>query len=142
MIPLSTLPALNATLNATSACLLLAGYLCIRSKRVTAHAGLMVAACAVSALFLASYLVYHVQVGSVRFPGTGWIRPVYFAILISHTILAIAIVPLILRTLALAAHRRFTEHVALARWTLPLWLYVSVTGVAVYWMLYHSPWAR
>lgn len=139
---LAHLPALNAALNAASALLLLAGYCSIRAGRTVAHAGLMLSACATSALFLASYLIYHVQVGSVRFPGTGWIRPVYFTVLISHTILAVAIAPLVFRTLFLAGRRRFSAHAALARWTLPLWLYVSVTGVAVYWLLYRSPWAR
>jgi uncharacterized membrane protein YozB (DUF420 family) len=134
---LGYLPTLNAMLNAASAVLLMAGYVCIRKKHVAAHMLLMGGACAVSALFLTSYLIYHAQVGSVRFAGTGWIRPVYFSILISHTVLAIAIVPLVLRTLFLAGRKRFSEHVGIARWTLPLWLYVSVTGVAVYWMLYH-----
>ena len=133
---LSALPAWNATLNATSVCLLVAGYLCIRAKKMVPHIICMLAALGVSLVFLASYLVYHAHVGSVRFPGTGWIRPVYFAILTSHTVLAIVIVPLVLRTLVLAGRRRLAEHVALARWTLPLWLYVSVTGVVVYWMLY------
>ena len=136
---LSDLPALNATLNATSALLLLAGYRSIRIGRIGAHTGFMLAACGVSGLFLTSYLLYHAQVGSVRFGGTGWIRPAYFAILISHTVLAIAIVPLVLRILFLAARKRFAEHVAIARWALPLWFYVSVTGVLVYWMLYRMP---
>jgi len=134
---LAGLPALNATLNAASAVLLVAGFTCIRAGKIAAHTACMLAACLVSALFLTSYLIYHAHVGSVRFGGTGWIRPVYFTVLISHTALAIAIVPLILRTLWLAGRRRFAEHKALARWTLPLWLYVSVTGVLVYWMLYH-----
>ena len=133
-------PALNATLNATSAGLLVAALWCIRTQRVAAHAFLMVVAVGVSGLFLTSYLLYHARVGSVPFPGTGWIRPVYFTVLISHTVLAIVIVPLILRTLFLGVRRRFTEHVAIARWTFPLWFYVSVSGVAVYWMLYRSPW--
>ena len=137
---LAWLPALNATLNATSAILLVAGYRCIRSGRIRAHTGCMLGACLVSALFLVSYLVYHARVGSVRFPGAGWMRPVYFTILLSHTVLAVVIVPLVFRTLALAAHRRFAEHTALARWTLPLWLYVSITGVLVYWMLYRMTW--
>jgi len=139
---LAWMPALNAALNATSAVLLVAGYRCIRSGRIGAHVGCMVGACVVSSLFLVSYLVYHARAGSVRFLGAGWVRPVYFAVLFSHTALAIVIVPLVLRTLLLAARRRFAEHRAIARWTLPLWLYVSVTGVVVYWMLYHSPWAR
>jgi len=134
---LSVWPALNATLNATSALLLVAGVACVRTKRVSAHAVCMLAALAVSALFFVSYLAYHAKVGSVRFPATGWVRPTYFAILISHTILAMVIVPLALRTLFFAVRKRFTEHVALARWTFPLWLYVSVSGVVVYFMLYH-----
>ena len=133
------LPALNATLNATSALLLMAGYLCIRAGNTAAHMRCMLAACGVSIAFFASYLTYHAHVGSVRFAGTGWVRPVYFSILISHTILAIAIVPLVARTLFLATRQRFDEHRAIARWTLPLWLYVSVTGVIVYGMLYHVP---
>ena len=132
-------PALNATLNATSAMLLIAGYLCIRSKRITAHACCMIAAAAVSLVFLASYLAYHAQVGSVRFTGTGPVRPVYFTVLLTHTVLAVVIVPLVIRTFLLAVRRRFTEHRAFARWTLPLWLYVSITGVIVYLMLYHMP---
>ncbi|MBI2495020.1 MAG: DUF420 domain-containing protein [Candidatus Omnitrophica bacterium] len=130
------LPLLNARLNATSAILLLAGWLCIRANKVAAHAGFMLSACVASLLFLISYLIYHAQVGSVRFHGTGWIRPVYFTLLVSHTTLAIAIVPLVLRTIFLAARKRFSEHRAIARWTFPLWLYVSVTGLVVYWMLY------
>ena len=133
---LAELPALNAVLNATSAMLLAAGFLCIRAKRIAAHRACMIAAFAVSALFLTSYLIYHAQVGSVRFHGPGWIRPVYFAILIPHTCLAVVTVPLVLRTLGLAAHQRFAQHRAIARWTLPLWLYVSITGVIVYVILY------
>ena len=132
----SILPALNAMLNATSACLLIVGLAAIRRKQVGVHTLLMLGALAVSAVFLVSYVLYHVRVGSVPFQGAGWIRPVYFSILISHTVLAVVIVPLALRTLWLAVRRRFDQHVALARWTLPLWLYVSVTGVFVYWMLY------
>ena len=135
----SAWPAVNATLNATSAILLIGGFLAIRGKQIAAHTLLMLAACAVSALFLVSYLTYHAQVGSVRFARAGWVRPVYFTILITHTVLAVAIVPLVLRALALAKHKRFAEHVAIARWTLPLWLYVSVTGVIVYLMLYQMP---
>jgi len=134
---LAELPAINATLNATSGVLLLLGVAAIRAKRITVHMVFMLGAFAVSALFLLSYVTYHLQVGSVRFPGTGWIRSVYFVILITHTALAIVIVPLVLRTLFLAARKRFAEHVVMARWTFPLWLYVSVSGVVVYWMLYH-----
>jgi len=134
---LAVLPSINAALNATSAVLLILGFLCIRAKRINAHALFMLGALGVSAAFLVSYLTYHAQVGSVRYLGTGWRRPVYFTILITHTILAVLIVPLALRTLFLALRKRFPAHVAIARWTLPLWLYVSVSGVVVYWMLYH-----
>lgn len=130
------LPTLNAALNATSAALLTAGYYYIRTGRRERHKACMVAALVVSGLFLASYLVYHFQVGSVPFQGTGPIRVVYFTILISHVVLAMAIVPLVLVTVSRALAGRFDRHRAIARWTLPLWLYVSVTGVMVYWMLY------
>ncbi len=133
---LRDLPALNAVLNATSAGLLALGYLLIRRGRREAHQKIMQAALACSALFLVSYLTYHAQVGSVRFRGQGPIRTVYFAILISHTILAIVIVPLALVTFVRARRGRFDRHRAIARVTLPLWAYVSVTGVVVYWMLY------
>src|SRR5271157_4035532 len=128
--------ALNATLNATSALLLAAGYAAIRSGKRALHKKLMLSAFAVSCVFLVSYLVYHYRVGHVAFHGQGWIRPVYFALLISHTILAIVIVPLILITLRRAFLERFDKHRQIARWTLPLWFYVSVTGVIVYLMLY------
>ena len=132
------LPTLNAGLNATSALFLIAGLLTIRANKIAAHTLCMLGACVSSTLFLTSYLIYHAHVGSVHFLGTGWIRPFYFVLLISHTLLAVVIVPLILRTLFLAGHKRFTEHVAVARWTWPLWLYVSVTGILVYWLLYHA----
>ena len=130
------LPALNAILNATSAGLLALGYVLIRRGRREAHQQVMQAALACSALFLASYLTYHAQVGSVHFQGQGPIRTVYFTILISHTILAIVIVPMVLVTFVRARRGRFDRHRAIARVTLPLWAYVSVTGVVVYWMLY------
>ena len=130
------LPALNAILNATSAGLLAFGYLLILRGRREAHQQVMQAALACSTLFLASYLTYHAQVGSVRFQGQGPIRTLYFAILISHTILAIVIVPMVLLTFVRARRGRFDRHRAIARVTLPLWAYVSVTGVVVYWMLY------
>ena len=130
------LPALNAVLNATSAGLLALGYVLILRGRREAHQQVMQAALACSTLFLASYLTYHAQVGSVRFQGQGPIRTVYFAILISHTILAIVIVPMVLVTFVRARRGRFDRHRAIARVTLPLWAYVSVTGVVVYWMLY------
>ena len=136
MLTLSALPTLNAILNATSAVLLTLGYLFIRAKRILWHTICMMLACGVSAAFLVSYVTYHVHAGVTRFTGQGWIRPVYCSILISHTILAVVIVPLVLRTLFLAIRRRFIEHTRLAHLTLPLWLYVSVTGVLVYVMLY------
>jgi len=136
LIPLSSLPALNAALNSASALLLAAGWLFIRSGNVAAHRRCMLAALATSTLFLTSYLIYHYHVGSVPFTGQGWTRRLYFAILISHTSLAVTIVPLVLITLYRALTSRFERHKRIARWTLPLWLYVSVTGVIVYGMLY------
>ncbi len=136
MIPLSYLPSVNAGLNSVSAILLLCGYLFIRRKRIVAHRFCMLSACFTSALFLVSYLIYHYCVGSVPFKVEGWIRPIYFSVLISHTILAAAIVPLALITLVRALKGNFERHRRIARWTLPNWLYVSVTGVIVYWMLY------
>lgn len=136
MIPLSSLPSLNAALNSASALLLFSGYIFIRRGRIAAHRRCMLAALGTSALFLVSYLVYHYNVGSVAFTGQGLIRRVYFTILISHTILAVTIVPLVLITATRAFRGRFDRHKRIARWTLPLWSYVSVTGVIVYWMLY------
>ena len=136
LIPVTSLPHLNALLNSASAILLLTGYYFIRQRNIAAHRRCMLAALGSSGLFLISYLIYHFSVGSVRFQGTGWIRPVYFAVLVSHTVLATAIVPLVLLTVVRAWRERFDKHRAIARWTLPLWLYVSATGVAVYWMLY------
>jgi len=130
------LPTLNAILNATSAVLLLTGWWLIRRGRRIAHRRAMLAALATSTLFLASYLAYHFEVGSVRFTGQGPIRTVYFVILVGHTVLAVAIVPLVLVTLRRALRGRFEAHRAVARITLPLWLWVSVSGVVVYWMLY------
>ncbi len=136
MLALSDLPAVNATLNSASALLLAAGYFFIRRGNVAAHRRCMIAALVASALFLTSYLIYHYNVGSVPFTGRGWIRTVYFSILITHTILAALIVPLVLVTLSRALRADFVRHRRIARWTLPLWFYVSVTGVVVYWMLY------
>jgi len=136
LIPVSYLPTVNAVLNSASALLLVAGYLFIRSKKVLAHKLCMLSAFTTSTLFLISYLSYHYQVGSVPFKGQGWIRTVYFTVLISHTILAVTIVPLVLITLSRALKGSFDRHKRIARWTLPIWLYVSVTGVIVYWMLY------
>ncbi len=137
VLPISLLPAVNAALNATSALLLAIGYLFIRRKRITAHKICMASAFGTSTLFLISYLTYHYHVGSVRFTGQGVVRVVYFTILLSHTTLAVAIVPLAVITLYRALRGRFDRHVRIARWTLPIWLYVSVTGVIVYLMLYH-----
>jgi len=136
VLTLRDLPALNAGLNATSAVLLTLGFFLIRSGRREAHKRAMLAALCCSSLFLVSYLVYHAQVGSVRFRGQGPVRTVYFAILISHTILAVTVVPLALVTLVRALQARFDRHRRIARITLPIWGYVSVTGVIVYWMLY------
>jgi uncharacterized membrane protein YozB (DUF420 family) len=130
-------PVINATLNGTSAALLLAGRWQIKRGRMAAHRAFMLTAVCTSTLFLASYLYYHWHVGSVHFQGQGWSRPVYFSILISHTILAATIVPLVIITLSRALRERFDRHRAIARWTYPLWLYVSVTGVVIYFMLYH-----
>ena len=130
------LPALNAVLNATSAVLLLVGWRLVRGGRLEAHRRVMLAAVTSSTLFLVSYLVYHAQVGSVRFQGAGALRAVYFLILFTHTVLAAAIVPLVLLTLVRALQARFDRHRRLARITFPLWCYVSVTGVVIYWMLY------
>ncbi len=128
--------ALNATLNGTSAILLACGYAAIRNGKIQLHKKFMLSAFAVSCAFLISYLVYHYRVGHVPFQGQGLIRPVYFTLLLSHTILAIVIVPLILITLRRAFLKKFDKHRLIARYTLPLWLYVSVTGVIVYLMLY------
>lgn len=130
------LPALNASLNATSAVLLAVGYYFIRSGQRDKHRACMIAALIVSGLFLTSYVIYHLQVGSVPFQKQGAIRLVYFTILITHVILAAAIVPMVLITVSRALKARFPQHKAIARWTLPLWIYVSVTGVIVYLMLY------
>ena len=130
------LPTLNAALNTLSAVFLCAGYFFIRSHNRDAHQRCMMAAIACSTLFLVSYLTYHFQVGSVGFKGQGWIRPVYFAILITHTILAAAVVPLVLVTFIRALRERFDAHRRIALWTFPIWLYVSITGVVIYLMLY------
>jgi len=130
-------PALNAALNGVSAILLAAGYLAIRSGKVQLHKKLMVSAFFVSCAFLVSYLLYHYREHKlVLFQGQGWIRPVYFTLLLSHTILAVVIVPLILITLRRAWAEKFDKHRVIARWTLPLWFYVSVSGVIVYFMVY------
>ena len=137
MIGIEDLPTLNATLNGISTVLLSIGYVLIRQGKWKAHRAVMISAFVVSTLFLISYLIYHAEAGSTPFPGEGLIRPVYFVILISHIILAAAIVPLGLITLFRALRKRIDKHRAIARWTLPIWLYVSVTGVLIYLMLYH-----
>jgi uncharacterized membrane protein YozB (DUF420 family) len=140
MITYSDLPHLNAVLNALSAVFMVNGYRRIRHGDRQVHKTLMLGALTSSCVFLGSYLVYHAQAGSVRFQGQGWVRPLYFAILITHTVLATAVLPLVLITLRHAWRRRFDKHRRLARWTLPVWLYVSVTGVVVYVMLYRLSW--
>jgi len=135
-VSVTALPTLNAFLNGTCAVLLATGFVLVRRHRVTAHRACMTVAFALSVVFLTSYLVYHAQVGSVPFRGQGWIRPVYFSILISHTVLAVLVPPLAVTTLFLALRGSYARHRRVARWTLPIWLYVSVTGVLVYWMLY------
>ena len=133
---ISDLPAVNAVLNATSAIFLLLGFAAIRRLEIRRHRFWMLSAAVCSTLFLTSYLTYHAHAGSVRFRGRGAVRAVYFGILSTHTLLAIVVLPLVLRTLYLGLRRRDDRHRRLARWTLPIWLYVSVTGVLVYLMLY------
>lgn len=137
---ISDLPTLNASLNATAAVLLVIGYVLIRLRHVRAHRAVMLAAFGVSTLFLISYLVYHANAGSRPFPGRGAIRGVYFFILVTHIILAALVLPMAILTLSRALREEFDRHVPLARWTLPIWLYVSVTGVIVYLMLYQVNW--
>jgi uncharacterized membrane protein YozB (DUF420 family) len=138
-----TLPHVNALLNTTSAALLVAGYVLVRRRRIEAHRRAMLAAFFVSAAFLASYVLYHTLLayylgqGPTKFTGEGFVRPVYFTILLTHTVLAVIVVPFILLTLRRGLRRQDERHRRIARWTLPVWLYVSVTGVAVYLMLYH-----
>ena len=136
MIEIGDLPAINATLNAISAALLTTGYLLIRRGQVSLHKRCMIAALASSTLFLTSYVIYHLHTGSRPFSGTGAIRVIYFAILLTHVVLAAVIVPLALITATRGLRSQFDRHVRIARWTLPLWLYVSVTGVVIYVMLY------
>jgi putative membrane protein len=136
VISISDLPALNATLNAVSAILLSAGYILIRRGRRATHKKCMLAALAASTAFLTSYVIYHANTGSRPFPGHGSIRIVYFTILVSHVLLAATILPLALTTTARGLRAQYGRHVKVARWTLPIWLYVSVTGVVIYVMLY------
>lgn len=134
------LPAVNATLNAVAAVLLSIAYVLIRQRRIDAHRRTMIAAFATSSLFLICYIVYHAQVGSVRFTRQGFVRPLYFGILITHVTLAAAVLPLAIITLSRGLKARYDRHRAIARWTLPIWLYVSVTGVLVYVLLYQPTW--
>jgi uncharacterized membrane protein YozB (DUF420 family) len=137
---LQALPAVNATLNAIAAVLLVAGYVLILNRKINAHRRVMIAAFATSSLFLICYVIYHAQVGSVRFTRQGFVRPLYFGILITHVTLAAAVPPLAIVTLSRGLKARVDRHKAIARWTLPIWLYVSVTGVLVYVLLYQPTW--
>jgi len=132
------LPTLNATLNAIAGIFLVAGYICIRTGRPEAHKRLMIAAFSTSALFLVSYVIYHAMHGSTRYTGTGPMRVFYFSVLITHVVLAIFVAAAAPRVLYLGLRDRLAEHKRLARWTFPIWVYVSITGVVVYWMLYRS----
>src|ERR671937_179959 len=134
------LPAVNASLNAISGVLLVIGYALMRARRIDLHRRVMIAAFATSSLFLVSYVAYHAQVGSVRFMRQGFVRPLYFTILITHVTLAAVTLPLAVVTLSRGLKARYARHRAIARWTLPIWLYVSVTGVLVYVLLYQPTW--
>jgi uncharacterized membrane protein YozB (DUF420 family) len=140
MLDVHALPAVNATLNSLATVLLVTGYVLVRRRRYVAHRNVMTAALVCSTLFLTSYLIYHAQVGSVRFPGRGAARTVYLTILFTHTVLAATVPFLAGITVYRAWRRRYARHKRIARWTLPIWLYVSVTGVVVYWMLYRMRW--
>ncbi|HWG58710.1 MAG TPA: DUF420 domain-containing protein [Candidatus Acidoferrales bacterium] len=140
-LPISSLPAVDASLNAAAGILLIAGHRFIRAGKIALHRACMIAAFCCSVVFLVFYLYFHAHAGVVRFGGHGWIRPAYFTLLVSHTVLAAAVPPLAIITLALALRGKFASHRRIARWTYPIWLYVSITGVAVYWLLYvaYSP---
>ncbi len=140
MLQVQDLPALNASLNATAAILLVTAYVLIRRRRFIAHRNVMIAALVCSVLFLTSYLIYHAQVGSRHFPGTGTARTVYLTILLTHTVLAATVPFLAVITVWRAGRKRYAHHRKIARWTLPIWLYGSGTGVVVYWMLYQMTW--
>jgi putative membrane protein len=139
-LDINTLPAVNATLNGISGVLLIAGYVLMRARRIDLHRRVMTAAFATSSLFLICYLVYHANVGSVRFTRPGFVRPLYFTILITHVTLAAAVLPLAIITLSRGLKARYPQHRRIARWTFPIWLYVSVTGVLVYVLLYQPTW--
>lgn len=136
MFSIDSLPVLNSLLNAASAVLVLTGFQLIKVGKREAHRACMISACCVSTLFLVSYLTYHYYHGSEKFQGGGWSRPIYFTILISHTILAAGVVPLVITTLVRGLRGRYVEHKKIAKWTFPIWLYVSTTGVIIYFMLY------
>jgi putative membrane protein len=140
VISIHDLPAINATLNGIAAVLLVVAYILIRQRRIDAHRRTMLAAFTTSSLFLVCYVIYHAQVGSVRFTRQGVVRPIYFGILITHVTLAAAVLPLAIITLSRGLKSQFDRHRAIARWTLPIWLYVSVTGVLVYVLLYQPTW--
>jgi uncharacterized membrane protein YozB (DUF420 family) len=140
MLSVHDLPAVNASLNAVSGVLLLIGYILIRTRRITAHRAVMIAAFATSSLFLICYLVYHAQVGSVPFQRQGFVRPLYFTILITHVVLAATVPPLAIITMTRGLKGRYPQHRRIARWTFPIWMYVSVTGVLVYVLLYQPTW--
>jgi putative membrane protein len=135
-VTLSDLPAVNACLNGLSTCFLTAGFLLIRRKRIAAHRNCMLGAVVSSTLFLACYIYYHLHAGRTVFKEPAWFRPIYLTILLTHTVLAVTIVPMVIVTLVRALRQRFDQHKRIARWTLPLWLYVSVTGVLIYFLLY------
>jgi uncharacterized membrane protein YozB (DUF420 family) len=139
-LDIHSLPAVNATLNAISGVLLIVAYLLIRARRIEQHRRVMIAAFATSSLFLVCYLVYHAEVGSVRFTRQGFVRPLYFTILVTHVTLAAAVLPLAIVTLSRGLKARYAQHRRIARWTFPIWLYVSVTGVLVYVLLYQPTW--
>ena len=134
------LPAVNATLNGISGILLTIGYILIRTRRIELHRKVMISAFITSSLFLVCYVVYHAQVGSVRFTRQGFVRPLYYTILVTHVTLAASVVPLAIITLTRGLKGRFVQHKRIARWTFPIWLYVSVTGVLVYVLLYQPTW--
>jgi len=138
MISLHQLPALNAILNGATTCCLIIGYIQIRNKRVSAHRMWMCFALVLSVAFLTSYVIYHYQMGTTVFLGTGWIRPVYFSILLTHLVLAALVPPLAVVTASFAFRNQLDRHRKIARWTLPIWLYVSITGVIIYWLLNHA----
>ena len=140
MVTVHDLPAVNASLNALSGILLLTGYVLIRARRIQQHRACMIAAFATSSLFLICYVVYHAQVGSVRFTRQGFVRPLYYTILITHVTLAATVLPLAIITLSRGLKARYPQHRRIARWTLPVWMYVSVTGVLVYVLLYQPTW--